>query len=282
MKEMIRFLFASAFAFASLLPAAELKIATFKIDATPPLGSPLCNGAVKPVKEIVTPLTARGLVLLGAGKPIVLCAFDWVGIGNEGHDAFRAALADAVGTSADRVTVHTLHQHDAPGSDFATERLLEEHGLGGAFSNAPFDREVMQRLAAAAKASPDNARVRTAVAMAQVSRGNMAAMADLEALAAGESNSRADLILISARQRQGDFAGAMKAIDVLEKKQPDRAQAHGLRGQLLFSKGDVAGARRSFEIALSKEPSYFAAVAALSGHHPTHIGWRQSYTTRSL
>ena len=68
---------------ASTLRAGDLKISAFRVDATPPIGSPLCNGAVKPVQEIVTPLTARGVVLLGAGKPIVLCAFDWVGIGNE-------------------------------------------------------------------------------------------------------------------------------------------------------------------------------------------------------
>lgn len=137
----------------SALHAAPLRVAGFKVDATPPIGSPLCNGAVKPVKEIVTPLTARGVVLLGAGAPIVLCAFDWVGIANESHDAFRAALAQGAGTSPERVTVHTLHQHDAPGSDFATEHLLTEHGLSGVFSNAAFDREVMRRLATAAKDS---------------------------------------------------------------------------------------------------------------------------------
>jgi hypothetical protein len=141
--------------FAVVVHAADdpLRIATFQADATPPLGSPLCNGAVKPAKEIVTPLTARGVVLLGAGQPIVLCAVDWVGIANESHDAFRAALADAVGTLPDRVTVHTLHQHDAPGSDFATERLLAGHGLAGRYSKAEFDRAVIQRLAATAKDS---------------------------------------------------------------------------------------------------------------------------------
>lgn len=133
--------------------SAAFRVATFQVDVTPPLGSPLCNGAVKPAREIVTPLTARGVVLLGAGQPIVLCAFDWVGIANQGHDAFRAALAEAVGTSMDRVNVHTLHQHDAPGSDFATEQLLAEHGLPGEYSNPTFDREVMQRLATAATAS---------------------------------------------------------------------------------------------------------------------------------
>lgn len=138
----------------SLLAADEpLRIATFQADATPPLGSPLCNGNVQPAMEIVTPLTARGVVLLGAGEPIVLCAFDWVGIANESHDRFRAALADAVETSADRVAVQTLHQHDAPGSDFATERLLAEQGLGGRYSNPDFDADVMERIAAAAKAS---------------------------------------------------------------------------------------------------------------------------------
>lgn len=145
--------------------AEPLRLATFQVDATPPIGSPLCNGTVKPVKEVVTPLTARGVVLLGAGQPIVLCAFDWVGIANESHDAFRTALAEGVGTQADRVTVHTLHQHDAPGSDYATERLLAEHGLGGLYSNAEFDRTVMQRLAAAAKESLATARPVTHVGL---------------------------------------------------------------------------------------------------------------------
>ncbi len=132
---------------------AQLSLAVFEADATPPLGSPLCNGSVAPARIIVTPLKAKGIVLLGAGDPILLCAIDWVGIGNESHDAFRGALAEAVRTSPDRVAIHTLHQHDAPGSDFATERLLAEQGLGGRFSNAAADRETIARVAAAAKNS---------------------------------------------------------------------------------------------------------------------------------
>ncbi len=130
----------------------ELSLASFEVDVTPPLGSPLCNGSVRPAVEITTPLSARGLILLGAGDPIVLCAVDWVGIANESHDRFCQALADAVGTSLDRVALHTLHQHDAPGTDFATERLLAEHGLGGLYSNADFDAQVMRRIAEAAEA----------------------------------------------------------------------------------------------------------------------------------
>ncbi len=134
-----------------------LRVATFKADVTPPLGSPLCNGNVKPVLEVVTPLTARGIVLLGAGEPIVLCAVDWVGIANESHDVFRKSLAEAAGTKMERVTLHTLHQHDAPGSDFATERLLANHGLGGIYSNRGFDEDSMAKIAEAVRVSTSDA-----------------------------------------------------------------------------------------------------------------------------
>lgn len=131
--------------------AAPLRVAVFQADVTPPLGAPLCNGNVKPAMKIVTPLTARGVILLDAGKPIVLCAFDWVGIGNQSYDAFRQAIAVAVGTTADRVALHTLHQHDAPGSDFATEKLLARHGLARSFSNPEADLRAIRRVAEAAK-----------------------------------------------------------------------------------------------------------------------------------
>ena len=67
----------------------SLAIATFRVDATPPLGSPLCDGGVAPAKKIVDPLSARGIILLTDKSPIVLCAVDWVGIGNSGYDEWR-------------------------------------------------------------------------------------------------------------------------------------------------------------------------------------------------
>src|SRR5438477_8997654 len=107
-------------------PAGDrpLRIATFQADVTPPLGTPLCDALVQPAKEIVDPLSARGVILLTSQKPIVLCAVDWVGIGNSGYDAFRDALAKAAGTTRERVAVHCLHQHDAPGCDFQAEGVL--------------------------------------------------------------------------------------------------------------------------------------------------------------
>lgn len=133
-----------------------IKIATFDVDATPPIGSAMAYDPVRRLDEIT--LRCRGIVLLGAGKPIVLCAVDWIGIGNGGHDAFRDALAEAAGTTRQRVAVHTLHQHDAPGCDFTAERLLRELGVGaiGRYEGT-FHREVIRRAAEAVKSSLDSA-----------------------------------------------------------------------------------------------------------------------------
>jgi hypothetical protein len=126
---------------------SPLRLATFRIDATPPMGAPLCDALVRPAEKIDDPLSARGVVLLTADKPIVLCALDWVGIGNTGHEEFRKALADAAGTTPDRVAVHCLHQHDAPGCDFAADELLAPHGLGGKLFHIAHARETIRAAA---------------------------------------------------------------------------------------------------------------------------------------
>ena len=84
-------------------------------------------------------------------KPIVLCAVDWVGISGKGHEAWRKALADAAGTSPDRVAVHCLHQHDAPGFDPSAEELMAERGQPGQGYLPGFDEEVFARAASAIK-----------------------------------------------------------------------------------------------------------------------------------
>ncbi len=137
---------------ASLAGAAEqpLRVATFEADVTPPLGAVLCHGSIAPAREIVSPLTARGVILLADGQPIVLCAVDWVAISNAAHDAWRTALAEAAGTSIDRVAVHVVHQHDAPGVDFSTEPLLAQHGISGTMFDVDFAKIALERVARAA------------------------------------------------------------------------------------------------------------------------------------
>jgi len=136
--------------------AAELKVAVFDGDATPAVGSAL---AYDPMKEAgVLTLRARGMVLLGSGQPIVLCAVDWIGIANEGHDAFRAALAEAAGTTRDRVAVHALHQHDAPLCDYTSAGLLAQRRLAPPVFAKEVTGPSMLRAAAAVKSCLASAR----------------------------------------------------------------------------------------------------------------------------
>src|SRR3989442_9784026 len=130
---------------------AALRLATFDIDATPPIGSWMAYDPVTNLWEMG--LRARGIVLLGAGDPIVLCAVDWIGIANEGQDAFHSALAEAAGTSPQRVAIHTLHQHDAPDCDFAAERILKDAGLPARQYDGRFQRQVVSNLASAVRES---------------------------------------------------------------------------------------------------------------------------------
>ncbi len=136
---------------AATLRAEGLRLAVFDVDATPPMGSMMAYDPVKAQGEIG--LRGRGVIVLGAGEPIVLCALDWIGISNEGHDVFRQTLADAAGTTRQRVAVHTVHQHDAPECDFATERLLRERGLPVGRYEGSFAHVVLERLTAAVRAS---------------------------------------------------------------------------------------------------------------------------------
>lgn len=128
------------------LNADPLRVGNFEVDATPPLGSPL---AYDPMTGIQAPLSCRGVVLVGAGKPIVLCAIDWIGLSNDGHLAFRQGLAAGAKTSVQRVAVHALHQHDAPRCDFSAEAMLAEQGLQGAGFNPEHARKVIATAGAA-------------------------------------------------------------------------------------------------------------------------------------
>jgi hypothetical protein len=140
-----------ALGFSSALGREPLKVASFEFDVTPPLGTPLCEGAVEKAKRIDDPLKCRGIILFTRQRPIILCAVDWVGITGDGHDAWRKALADAAGTSPDRVAVQCLHQHDAPGFDPGAEALMAQRKLPGQGYLPGFDQEVLARASRAVK-----------------------------------------------------------------------------------------------------------------------------------
>lgn len=115
---------------APISPAAnaDLTLAPFRFDVTPPVGHSLCGGWIKPVTAVDDSLEAIGIVLLGVGKPIVLCAVDWTGLLNEAHREWRAALAEAAGTTPERVAVQCVHQHNAPFACLGAEAIVKEQG----------------------------------------------------------------------------------------------------------------------------------------------------------
>ena len=116
---------------AAAAPPAQFRLATFSADVTPPLGHALMGGGIAPAREVLDPLSARGFVLLGVGRPVVLAAIDWCEIRNDAFDRWREALAEAADTEPRRVLVTSLHQHDAPIADLAAQRLLDARHAAG-------------------------------------------------------------------------------------------------------------------------------------------------------
>ena len=120
--------------------------------------------------------------------------------------------------------------------------------------------------AKASQQAPKDGRKRTSLALTHLMTGQTdAAFAELQDIAISDPGTTADLALISAHLRRQEFDKALEAIDGLEKKQPDKPLAANLRARTLLAKGDAAGARKSFEHALTIDPAYFPAVAGLAG-----------------
>jgi hypothetical protein len=148
-----------------------LRVGVFAVDASPSIGSPM---AYDPTKAVLLPLSCRGVVLIGQGEPVVLCAVDWIGIGNDGQSEFKKALAEAAGTTSRRVAVHTLHQHDAPHCDFSADRLLAEQGINRAVFDAPFARDVIARAAQAVRQAVSSAHSVTHLGVGEAEVENVA------------------------------------------------------------------------------------------------------------
>ena len=126
-----------------LIASAALEIAPFDSDATPVPGTALAYDPMIGPGELS--LRCRGIVLRGAGDPIVLCAIDWIGVANESHDLFRDLLAAAAHTTRDRVALHALHQHDAPVADITSARVLTQRGIAPGCFDPAIVRPAMER-----------------------------------------------------------------------------------------------------------------------------------------
>lgn len=132
-------------------------LARFKVEATPPTGHSLCGGWIQPVVGVDDPLWLRGVVLQGAGLPIVLAALDWTGVLNESHRVWTERLAEAAHTTPDRVALHCVHQHNAPFIDREGNRLLRRADARTLLYDEAFEAGLLDRAAAAVRQALDEA-----------------------------------------------------------------------------------------------------------------------------
>lgn len=120
-------------------------------------------------------------------------------------------------------------------------------------------------LALAAKQDPKNSNARANLALAHLADGrDELGFAELQQMSDSETAVTADVALINEYLRRGEFDKALKAVDVIEKKQPGKPTAHNLRGRVLLAKKDQAGARASFERALALDATHLQSALALS------------------
>ncbi|MDP1533249.1 MAG: PEP-CTERM system TPR-repeat protein PrsT, partial [Rubrivivax sp.] len=126
-------------------------------------------------------------------------------------------------------------------------------------------RQAEQLFARAAKINPNDPQIRTAVALRRLAGGDAsAAFAELEAVAASDPGTYADMALISARMRSNSLDKALQAIELLESKQPNRPFASYLRGRIYTRQQNTSAAAKSYERALAIESTYFPAATALA------------------
>jgi cellulose synthase operon protein C len=112
---------------------------------------------------------------------------------------------------------------------------------------------------------PQNSGGRLGLAVSHLATGQTeTAFRELESAAAERTGTQAGLILIRSALARQEFDKPLAATDALEKKQPNTPLVRNLRGVVLFSKGDVAGASKQFEAALAIDPAFFPAAANLA------------------
>ena len=145
----------------------DWRLSSFIADVTPPLGNPLFNGLPERASVIVDPLQARGIVLLGPGRPLVLVAVDWCEIRNESYERWRSVLAQAAQTDKERVLVSSVHQHDAPYSDLVAQQLLKANHVDQDLCDPKFDERTIQHVASALVNSLQNTQAITHIGTGQ-------------------------------------------------------------------------------------------------------------------
>ncbi len=132
---------------------ADLSLANFRVDVTPPIGDGPCVGCMPKVSSIEHPLEMRGVVLRSGDDRYVIAAIDFCGICNTSDEVLRDAMAKVAGTTRERVALQSLHQHSAPILDVDAVRILHGEGSPELAKHIQFTNEIAQRTAMAIQSS---------------------------------------------------------------------------------------------------------------------------------
>ena len=108
----------------------DFSLACFSCDVTVPLGAPILGSACVRAKYVSHPLQVQGVVLLGAGEPIVVAAADFTSIGNDSYELWTREIARGAGTTPERVMLNTTHTHTAPSATSTFTSRVAEYLLG--------------------------------------------------------------------------------------------------------------------------------------------------------
>ena len=167
-------------------------------------------------------------------------------------------------------TLETLAPVLEAGKADAETLLLagKAHLMQGNFEGAD------QAFGAAAKLRPDDAKTQAALALTAIARDGAtaggagrakadAALSQLRELAAKDSSSNYDLMIVNTLMRRQDLAGALAAVDKLAPKMKDSPVPDGLRGRIQLMRKDNAAAQAAFQAALKADAGYLPAVLGL-------------------
>ncbi|MCC6422006.1 MAG: hypothetical protein IT447_00865 [Phycisphaerales bacterium] len=105
----------------------QVALTTFKVDVTPPVGGYLCGGLhVQSVAVgVETPLYLRGVVVSANGSRYILAGIDYCYLVGRSQRRLVEALAAGAKVSADQVSLHSNHVHDAPLIDEEAHERIE-------------------------------------------------------------------------------------------------------------------------------------------------------------
>ena len=116
-----------------------------------------------------------------------------------------------------------------------------------------------------AKLDPTQTMSRVALALGHMNGNNVdATLAEIEVIAETDAELRVDLVLVNAYILKSEYDKALKTVERIEKKQPNKPATAHLRGRIQLLRKDTADARRSFERALSIDPVFVPAAVNLS------------------